>query len=80
MQVDAPTREAPAPTPTVTPARTPVKIAATPAAAVSRALWPFLTLLGLAAALGYSAVRDERPEAIRKLAERMEKISQHIGR
>jgi len=43
---------------------------------VRRALWPFLTLLGLAAALGYSAVRDERPKAIRKLAERMETIIQ----
>lgn len=43
---------------------------------VRRTLWPFLTLLGLAAALGYSAVRDERPKAIRKLAERMEKIIQ----
>ncbi|MEW6505472.1 MAG: Ig-like domain-containing protein [Chloroflexota bacterium] len=43
---------------------------------VRRALWPFLTLLGLAAALGYSAVRDERPRAIRKLAERMETIIQ----
>lgn len=43
---------------------------------VRRALWPFLTLLGLAAALGYSALRDERPKAIRKLAERMEKIIQ----
>jgi hypothetical protein len=43
---------------------------------VRRALWPFLTLLGLAAALGCSAVRDERPKAVRKLAERMETIIQ----
>lgn len=41
---------------------------------VRRALWPFLTLLGLAGALGYSAMRDERPQAIRKLAERIERI------
>lgn len=43
---------------------------------VRRALWPFLTLLGLAGALGYSAMRDERPKAIRRLAERMERIKE----
>ena len=43
---------------------------------VRRALWPFLTLLGLAVALAFSAVRDERPKAVRKLAERMQTIIQ----
>ncbi len=66
----------PIPVSTPTPTRVPVQIAAWAAAEAGRSLWPFLTLLGLAGALGFSAFRDERPQAIRKLAERMETIIQ----
>ncbi len=77
---EEPTRTPPAvslvlPTPQPTVAVKPPKIEVQAAVEiVRRALWPFLTLIGLAAALGYSAMRDERPQAIRKLAERMERI------
>lgn len=77
---EEPTRTPPAvsvvlPTPQPTVAVKPPKIEVQAAVeVVRRALWPFLTLIGLAAALGYSAMRDERPKAIRKLAERMEQI------
>lgn len=77
---EEPTRTPPAvsvvlPTPQPTVALKPPKIEVQAAVeVVRRALWPFLTLIGLAAALGYSAMRDERPQAIRKLAERMEQI------
>lgn len=77
---EEPTRTPPAvsvvlPTPQPTVALKPPKIEVQAAVeVVRRALWPFLTLIGLAAALGYSAMRDERPKAIRKLAERMEQI------
>jgi LysM repeat protein len=63
----------PTPQPTVKPPKFEVQAAVE---AVRRALWPFLTLIGLAAALGYSAMRDERPKAIRRLAERMEQIKE----
>ncbi|WP_322793277.1 OmpL47-type beta-barrel domain-containing protein [Bellilinea sp.] len=79
---EEPTRTPPAvsmvlPTPQPTVAVKPPKFEVQAAVEViRRALWPFLTLIGLAAALGYSAMRDERPKAIRKLAERMERIKQ----
>lgn len=77
-RADTPTREATAFVPTATPTltATPTHIAAQAAAEVSRPLWPFLTMLGLTLALGTSAVRDRRPEAIRKLAERINQLQE----
>ena len=63
----------PTPQPTARAVKPP-KFEVQAAEVVRRALWPFLTLIGLAGALGYSAMRDERPQAIRKLAERIERI------
>lgn len=39
-----------------------------------RSVWAFVTLIGLAVALGYATLRDERPQAVRRLAERMNDI------
>ena len=64
----------PTPQPTARAVKPPKFEVQAAAEVVRRALWPFLTLIGLAGALGYSAMRDERPQAIRKLAERIERI------
>jgi hypothetical protein len=63
------------PTPQPTAAVEPPKFEVQEAVETARrALWPFLTLIGLSAALGYSALLDERPQAIHSLAKRMNDI------
>lgn len=62
------------PTPQPTAAVEPPKEVQEAVETVRRALWPFLTLIGLSVALGYSAMQDERPRAIRKLAKQIEQI------
>ncbi|KPL84194.1 hypothetical protein SE15_03260 [Thermanaerothrix daxensis] len=62
------------PTPTFSPTPTPVRVQVQQIVRSARLFWQFLTLLGLALALGVAAVRDQRPKIIRRLARRFDEI------
>jgi len=61
-------------TPEPVPTKTVTTIVVTATAKAVRSVWTFVTLIGLAVVLGFSALRDERPQAIHRLAERMNDI------
>jgi hypothetical protein len=72
--VPTPTPLRPTPTFAPTPTPAPVKAQVQRIVRSARSFWQFLTLLGLALALGAAAVRDQRPRLIRRLARRFDEI------